>query len=197
MLFRAKCLVLLPHTFYPLSSVLKILLDTTHCSKPTLAFSWGQCRSLLTLSFQPCSQEYLTSTQSDPSHPLRQTLPWCLSHTAYVGVLQWPLIALQDSSLVLSPHPEPSSIASASQPAGLLPILFHISICPRLRAFVLPVASTCNILPLERSTSNLFTSLKPGLSFTYSVKASCHAPPPAFSHPFLTLILYFLPSYSV
>lgn len=129
----------------------------------------------------------------DHSHLLCQTLPWCLSYTADVGVLQWPLIALQDSSLVLTSHPEPASLQPDSKPALLLPVLFNISLCSHLGAVVLPVASTCNILPLERRTSNPFTPLKPWLGFTFPAKHSLPSTLPS-PRPFLTLILHFLPS---
>lgn len=174
------------HTlFYPLSSVLKILLATAHRSKPTLAFSsLRSAQKPPDTFFSTFSQECLTGTQSDHSHLLGQTLPCCLSYTADIGVLQRPLIALQESSLVLTSHPKPASLQPASQPG--LPALFNISSRSHLGAVVLPVASTRNILPLERCTSNPSTPLEPWLSFTFPAKPSCQPPSlhPAFSTPF-------------
>lgn len=53
-----------------------------------------------------------------------------------------------------------------------------MSICPQLRASVVPVASACSVLPLGSCTSNRLASLLPWLKVTFSVQPSCHPPLP-------------------
>lgn len=67
-----------PTHFLSLSSMLKIYPDTTHRTKPTLAFTWVTAAA--SQQFLLNSAACLNTTQSDHIHLLCQTLPWHPSH---------------------------------------------------------------------------------------------------------------------